>query len=188
MPSSQKIDKEIFRTIFIDHWESFKDRHSGYDASQYEDPVQKMLSCGKESAGYSEHRCVYCGGDVRRIGFSCKSCFCLSCAKKYVDDFVGQVSRVLHGGMNYRHIVLTIPDQLRIVFYKDRYDGCLLSAFMRCGHECLEDVVGTVLRRELKIGTIVVVQTHGRSGHYNPYLHIIMTSGGINEDMCRGLI
>ncbi len=184
MPSDQKIDKETFRTIFIDHWESFKEHHPGYDNSQYEDPVQKMLGCGKESAGYSEHRCVYCGGDVRRIGFSCKSCFCLSCAKKYVDDFVSQVSRVLHGGMNYRHIVLTIPEQLRIVFYKARNDGRLLSAFMRCGYECLEDVVGTVLRRKLKIGTIVVVQTHGRSGHYNPHLHIIMTSGGINEDLC----
>ena len=183
IPSSQKIDKEIFRTIFIDHWESFKDRHPGYDTSQYENPVQKMLGCGKESAGYSEHRCVYCGGDIRRIGFSCKSGFCLSCAKKYVDDFVGKVSQVLHGGMNYRHIVLTIPKQLRIIFYKARHDRKLLSAFMRCGYECLEDVVGTVLRRKLKIGTIVVVQTHGRSGHYNPHLHIIMTSGGINEDM-----
>ncbi len=40
MPSSQKIDKEIFRTIFIDHWKSFKNRHPGYDISQYEDPVQ----------------------------------------------------------------------------------------------------------------------------------------------------
>ena len=44
MPSSQKIDKEIFRTIFIDHWESFKDRHPGYDTSQYGNPVQKMHS------------------------------------------------------------------------------------------------------------------------------------------------
>lgn len=26
-----------------------------------------------------------------------------------------------------------------------------------------------------------MVQTHGRSGHYNPHLYIIMTSGGINE-------
>ena len=114
--SSEKIDKEIFRTIFIDHWSAFKDRHPTYDDPQYEDPVQKMLCCGKESGGYSEHRCVYCGADIRRIGFSCKSCFCLSCAKKYVDDFVVQVSRVLHGGMNYRHIVLTIPEQLRTVF------------------------------------------------------------------------
>ena len=50
---------------------------------------------------------------------------------------------------------------------------------MKCGSECLEDVVSNVKRKTLKIGTIVVVQTHGRSGRYNPHLHIIMTSGGI---------
>ena len=52
--------------------------------------------------------------------------------------------------------------------------------FMKIGHECLEDVVSTVKRLLLKIGCIVVVQTHGRSGHYNPHLHIIMTSGGVD--------
>ncbi|WP_321492345.1 hypothetical protein [uncultured Desulfobacter sp.] len=40
----------------------------------------------------------------------------------------------------------------------------LLSEFMKCGAECLEDVVGSVKRRSLKIGRIVVVQTHGWSG------------------------
>ena len=52
---------------------------------------------------------------------------------------------------------------------------------MKCGAECLEDVVSTVKRKKLKIGNIVVVQTHGRSGRYNPHLHIIMTSGGISD-------
>ena len=86
---------------------------------------RKCLVAARESAGYSEHRCVYCGGDVRRIGFSCKSCFCLYLRQKYVDDFVSQVSRVLHGGMNYRHIVLTIPEQLRIVFIRlEMMDVC----------------------------------------------------------------
>ena len=166
IPLHQKSDKEIFWTIFTDHWDSFKERHPGYDTLQYEEPVQKILGCGKESSGYSEYRCVHCGRDVRRIGFSCKSCFCLSCSKRYVDDFVSQVSRVLHPALIYRHIVLTIPEQLRPVFFKARHDGDLLSAFMKCGHECLEDVVSIVLRRRLKIGTIVVVQTHGRSDHY----------------------
>ena len=54
---------------------------------------------------------------------------------------------------------------------------------MRCGYDCLEDVVSTVVRQKVKIGAIVVVQTHGRSGHYNPHLHVIMTSGGMNEEM-----
>jgi hypothetical protein len=48
--------------------------------------------------------------------------------------------------------------------------------------------VSVALRRKLKIGTIVVVQTHGRSGEYNPHLHIIMTSGGISGQREVGLI
>ena len=80
---------------------------------------------------------------------------------------------MLHTGVIYRHMVLTVPEQLKIVFYRLSCDGRLLSSFMKCGHECLEDVVSTVKRLTLKIGCIVVVQTHGRSGRYNPHLHII---------------
>ena len=90
---------------------------------------------------------------------------------------------MLHPGVVYRHIVLTIPEQLRVIFYKKRHDGSLFSLFMESGYKCLEDVVSTVRRLPLKIGCIVVVQTHGRSGHYNPHLHIIMTDGGIYADL-----
>ncbi len=172
-------DKEVFKKIFRDHWEDFKKNHPQYGSDQYEKPVQKMLGCGEEFNGYCEHICMHCGRDRRKVPFSCKSYFCLSCAKKYTDDFVSKVSAMLHAGVVYRHIVLTIPEQLKQVFYKERDDGKLLSAFMKCGHECLEDVVNFVLKTVLKIGCIVVVQTHGRSGRYNPHLHIIMTSGGL---------
>lgn len=84
-------------------------------------------------------------------------------------------------GLVYRHATLTVPEQLKEYFYTSRHDSHLLSEFMRCGHECLEDVVSTVLRQLVNIGSIVVVQTHGRSGHYNPHLHVIMTDGGINQ-------
>lgn len=176
-------DKAIFKDIFKDHWEGFKAQHPGYNTEQYEEPVQKMLGCGEEFGGYSEYICMHCGLDKRKVPFSCKSCFCLSCAKKYTDDFVSQVSEMLHPGVIYRHIVLTLPEQLRGIFYKERHSRDLLSAFMRCGYECLEDVISTVKKRALKIGCIVVVQTHGRSGRYNPHLHIIMTSGGVQTEL-----
>jgi hypothetical protein len=79
-------------------------------------------------------------------------------------------------------MILTVPEQLRITFYRDRREGKLLSALMRSGYECLEEVVSLAVRQKVKIGTIVVVQTHGRPGHCNPHLHIIMTSGGVNEE------
>jgi len=182
---SQSQDKEVFRKIFTDHWVSFCGQYPGYAQEQYEEPVEKMLSCGKESGGYSEYICMHCGRDLRRVCFSCKSCFCLSCAKGYVDEFVSQVSTMLHPGVVYRHIVLTIPEQLRVIFYQNRHDGRFLSAFMQCGYECLEAVCSLVRRVSLKIGAIVVVQTHGRSGHYHPHLHIIMTNGGIHTGSGR---
>jgi hypothetical protein len=42
----------------------------------------------------------------------------------------------------------------------------------------LDDVVSRVSGTALKGGSIVVIQTHGRNGQYNPHLHIIATSGG----------
>ncbi len=174
-----KQDKEVFRKIFIENWDDFKEHHPAYDCDQYEEPVQKMLDCGKESGGYCEYICMKCGRDLRRVCFSCKSCFCLSCAKVYADNMVSQVSKMLHPGVIYRHCILTVPEQLRQVFYANRHDGELLSSFMRTGYQCLEDVVSTVKRVDLKIGAIMVVQTHGRSGRYNPHLHVIMTDGGI---------
>jgi len=42
----------------------------------------------------------------------------------------------------------------------------------------LDDCFSRVSGRPLKGGYIVVLQTHGRNGQYNPHLHIIATSGG----------
>jgi hypothetical protein len=181
LPEAVKKAKNVFVEIFSRHWEEFKTKHPSYDRPQYEEPVQKMLGCGREEGGYSEYRCTSCGRGLRRVAFSCKGSFCLSCARGYVDRVVGQVSRMLHAGVVYRHVILTVPEQLRGYFYRARHDRDLLSGLMQCGYQCLEDVVRTARRQRLKIGAIIVVQTHGRSGRYNPHLHVILTDGGINE-------
>jgi hypothetical protein len=49
---------------------------------------------------------------------SCQSSLCLRCAKVYVDNWVSQVSQMLHEGVIYRHIVLTVPELLRKTFYQ----------------------------------------------------------------------
>lgn len=175
-----KVDHDIFRRIFEEHWPEFKAAYLSYDTEYYEEVVQKMLSCGKEEGGYAEYFCMNCH-KTKRIAFTCKSCFCLSCAKVYTDNFMTQVSNTLRPGLKYRHMILTVTEQLRKAFYKNRSEGELLSELMRCGHACLESVVSVAVKKSVKIGSIVVVQTHGRSGKYNPHLHIIMTSGGIDE-------
>ena len=163
------------------HWNEFKKKYPSYDTPQYNEAIEKTLKCGMEEGGYTEYRCIECGIGVKRIPFSCKSAFCLSCSKVYVDDVVSHVSKNLHPGVRYRHIVLTLPEQLRKYFYQNRHEGKLMSEFMQTGYKCLENAVSTMLRQTVKIGCVVVVQTHGRNGSYNPHLHIIMSSGGIEE-------
>lgn len=172
--------KSIFKQIFRDHWERFKKNHPAYRDEHYEEIVQKMLGCGEESNGYSEYRCTGCGEGFKRIAFTCKSGFCLSCGKVYAEKVVEQVSRTLHPGVIYRHIVLTVPEQLRQVFYSRRKGGELYTELIRIGHKCLEDVVSIAKRQRLKIGTTIVIHTHGRSGIFNPHIHVIMTDGGMN--------
>lgn len=182
MKKEEKSDKKIFKRIIEQNWEEFKKLHPKYDEEQYNGTVAKMLVCGTEQGGYTEYICTECGQDIRRVPFSCKSMFCLSCTKVYVDNMVSKVSKMLHPGMRYRHVVLTVPEQLRKYFYRDRFEGKLLDHLMKTGYKCLEDTLGKVFRKKIKIGLIVVLQTHGRSGQYNLHVHVIMTSGGINEE------
>ncbi len=107
---------------------------------------------------------------------SCKSSLCLRCAKVYVDNWISQVSKVLHEGVIYRHIILMVPAMFRTTFYHNA--TVLLSALMRCGVQCLDDFFSEVRGKALRGGYIVVIHTHGRNGHYHPHLHLIATSGG----------
>jgi len=173
------VDKNTFKQIFHDHWDAFKHTHPRFDYPDYNDVIQKMLDCGDPGKmGFAQYRCEHCG-ESRRIAFTCKSCFCLSCAKVYTDKWADFIARRLLPGVTYRHVVLTTPEFLRPWFFRKPQ---LLSTFMQTGNDCLKDILKTTHNVELDMGNIIVLQTAGRSGHYNPHLHILMTAGGIADN------
>jgi len=173
------IDKSTFKSIFEDYWEDFKALCPRFDTPAYDETIQKMLACGDpDKMGFVQYRCLSCG-ETCRIAFTCKSGFCLSCAKVYTDRWADFIARRLLPGVTYRHVVLTTPDFLRIWFFREPN---LLSALMRAGHACLQDILHTCSGLTLDIGTIIVLQTAGRSGHYNPHLHILVTAGGLDQE------
>ena len=173
-------DWSVFKQIFFDHWEPFKHAHPRYQTAYYDGLVAKMLDCGNpEKMGYVAYRCLQCGQGKHLVAMSCKSSLCLRCAKVYVDNWVSQVSKVLHEGVIYRHIILTVPAMFRTTFYHNA--AVLLSALMRCGVQCLDDFYSEVRGRPLRGGYITVIHTPGRNGQDHPHLHVIATSGGYDE-------
>jgi len=170
-------DWNVFQQIFADHWEPLQRAHPRYQTPYYDDLVAKMLACGNpEKMGYLAYRCLQCGQGTHVVAMSCKSSLCLRGAKVAVDTWVSQVSRVLHEGVIYRHIILTVPAMFRTTFYQHAAD--MLSAFMRCGAHCLDDFSSTVRGKALRGGYSTVLHTHGRNGPYHPHLHVLATSGG----------
>ncbi len=172
-------DIDTFKQIFRDHWETFKAKYPRFDTPDYHVAVQKMLACGDpEKMGYAQYRCLYCG-EKRRIAFTCKSCFCLSCAQPRMSQWADSIGRRLFPGVTYRHFILTTPDFLRNWFYQ-----CpdLLSKLMRRGYACLLDIFRTTTGKPLDIGCVMVLQTFGRSGEFNPHLHILVTAGGLTDE------
>jgi Putative transposase/Transposase zinc-binding domain len=177
-------DWSVFQQIFADHWEAFQHAHPRYQTPYYHGLVGKMLACGNPAKiGYMAYRCLHCGQGKHVVTMRCKSSLCLRCAKVAVDNWVSQVSRVLHEGVISRHIILTVPAMFRTTFYQNA--AVVLRALIRCGAQCLDDFSSTVKGKALKGGSITGLHTPGRNGQYHPHLHVLATSGGYDAQGAR---
>jgi hypothetical protein len=177
MTAPRHIAKNRFKQIFVDGWEDFK--HTYPDYQTVDSVVQKMLGCGDPVHGHAVYMCPDCQ-ERRVVAFSCKSQFCLSCAKVYGQAWVATVQGMLHPGVSYRHLTLTVPANLRRLIYQHAPE--LLSGLMQAAQMAIDATVAQAKRQVLRLGYIVVLQTAGRSASYNPHLHIIMTDGGVRSD------
>ncbi len=115
----------ILKRIFTDGWEEFKEAHPRFES--VDEVVQKMLGCGNSENGYASYICEDCSEKIV-VPFSCKSTFCLSCAKSYSLNWVEKVKAMLHPNVRYRHLILTMPTDLRLVFYNN---PSLLNGLMK---------------------------------------------------------
>ena len=151
-PNRQRVDKATFKQIFRDHWETFQQCYPRYQQPEGQTVIEKMLGCGDPASGYITYMCEHCL-EEKRVAFSCKSSFCLSCCKVYIDQWVAHIGQTLYEGVSYRYVVLTMPKTLQLCFYRDRL---LLADLMQCGVAMLQDALAGVKRCALEAGYVVV--------------------------------
>ena len=89
-----------------------------------------------------------------------------------------KIASRLFQGVSYRQVVLTIPKQLRIPFYNHPNPAHLYSRFMALAEPCLGELIQAQFKNtDYKVAPIVFLHTNGRSGSYNPHLHVILAEG-----------
>jgi Transposase zinc-binding domain len=110
-----RIDTDPCKQICRDHWAPFQQHQPRYPERHVPAVIDNMLGCGTLEAGSTTSLCPHCLAE-KRVAFSCKRRFCLSCCKGYGDEWVAHSGRTLSDGVSYRHVVLTRPDALHLEF------------------------------------------------------------------------
>ncbi|MBI5788781.1 MAG: transposase [Candidatus Schekmanbacteria bacterium] len=170
----------LIKTIFCEHWKPAKQALSrGYEPSHWEDivtAVEKMLGCRDPANGFAEYICLKCGR-TKKVAFTCKSRFCTSCGKRYVDEWVNRTVKTVID-VAHRHIVFTIPEELRQTIFKQRL---LIKVMMDCAAKTALEVL-QCKGSDAVPGILAVVHTFGRDLKFNPHVHMLMTEGGLAGD------
>lgn len=172
--SSQQI---TINHIFVDNhnWDVYRYRHRDELRSVEIAEVEKMLSCAEH--GYRLFECSGCG-EVMVVHFGCNSRICTHCGKRFTDQWAESIARKMFD-VKHRHVVLTIPEELRSVFYDDR---TLLKVLMDCAITAISNVMEWKLKFKAVPGIVVVLHTYGKDMKFNPHLHCLVTEGGFKNN------
>ena len=112
--------------LLTQNWEQFKVLN--LNISQYKiDEVEKMLHCRDPKYGFLTYKCSACD-TAKTIPLACKSRICPQCGKKYADQWADELANRLFA-VPHRHMVFTMPEELRVKFEADQslfkvHSGC----------------------------------------------------------------
>ena len=184
--TARPIKKESVKIVDIlkENWERFLREKGNKIPKEMKlsvcEAVEKAIKCGDPKYGYAEYICTNCNGkEKKKVAFTCKSRFCNKCGKVYIDQWVEkQAERIIEVG--HRHMVFSIPKELRMVFYHNRE---WLKELSDNAAAVIQYWYREKARRKgYEVGIIAVVHTFGRDLKFNPHIHALVTEGAIDKN------
>lgn len=172
--------KTIFtiKRIFKDWWNKFLKNYPNLNIRDVVfNNVERMLKCQTWDLGYAIFKCPDCGNE-KIVPHTCKSRMCSSCGNKYnVQRATSIFSKLFK--YKHRHVVFTIPEDLRIYFRKDRkrLNYLFKAASITVNYWIKEKYK----KKDIIPAYISILHTFGRSLIFNPHIHMILMDGGISN-------
>lgn len=158
------------------NWDNFVAQYGSRIRPDVHYNVDKIFSCKTDSLGFHQYTCPECGYN-KKVPHTCKSRFCSSCGKVAVDNWV-QNSISKFPDIEYRHIVFSMPEQLRDLCLLNR-ELFLNALFKLAAHS----IISWAKEQNNCIpGIISVLHTFGKDLKINPHIHIIVSCGGLFLD------
>ena len=176
--SDRKIRFHI-KDIFLDHWNDFLNTFPTLNIREivfYN--IKRMIKCKTLDLGFDVFKCPNCNKE-KFCFHTCKSRICSSCGNKYNNERQTSIFSKLFK-FKHRHIVWTIPEELRKYFREDRKR---LSLLFKASQIVIESWFHDKYKKKnITPAFISILHTYGRSLIWNPHIHMILLEGGMNKD------
>jgi len=172
LPINPTVQKQITINHIFSHnhnWDVYRHAHGDELRDVEIKEVEKMLKC--DTLGFRLFSCPNCG-EFELVHFGCNSRLCTHCGKRFTDDWADSIARKTFN-VKHRHVVLTIPEDLRSVFYEDR---TLLKVLMDCAIRTVSDVIEWRLNYKATPGIVVVLHTYDNSLRIKGVQYLLMRS------------
>ena len=164
--------------IFKNHYENFRKENIHRMRKVCDEEARKLIRCKDEKYGHVLYECPECG-EEKRVAFTCKSRLCTSCGKVKTDDWQNDIKETIYN-VKHRHVVFTIPNEIKHLFRQDRK---LLKELMdEASKLMLEYFKRQRKTSEWVPGIVSVLHTFGRPLNWNPHIHMLVTEGAIVDN------
>ncbi|WP_161974881.1 IS91 family transposase [Bacillus timonensis] len=180
MKRDSGVIKQILKEHFDGYWKMFSNTYPVSYRDDIKEAVEKAIRCGTADLGYAKYECLGCEYNSKPVFvcFTCKSRFCHKCGKKYTDDWSEKQQELIFD-VPHRHMVFTIPKEIRQIFFEDRKKLNELSKEVAQVFQFYFQRKSK--KRNLQVGVITVIHTFGRDMKFNPHVHALVTEGAIDN-------
>ena len=160
------------KQILQENWDSFYTKHQKLIRPVVIENVRKVMACGdKDILGYNTYVCPECRQKLF-VAHTWKSRFCNRCGKVKNDEWVERAQTRLFN-ISHKHLVFTIPREIRLLFLENRY---LLSILHQSTGQAIIDWARSV---HLLPGVVTVLHTFGAKLNFNCHIHVLYSLGGV---------
>ena len=167
-----KTSRYTIKQILQDGWGKFYEEHRNFIRPVVVENVEKVMACGnKDILGYNTYVCPECREKVF-VAHTCKSRFCNSCGKVKNDEWIEKAQTRLFN-IPHKHLVFSIPWEIRLLFLENRY---LLSLLHKSCGQAITDWANSVY---LLPGVVTVLHTFGSKLNFNCHVHVLCSLGGV---------
>lgn len=162
------------KSVFEDNRNIFQIQNKGKIRKTSINNVQKILNCWSKNIGFTSYKCDECG-EMRHVPFTCKSRFCNSCSQPQSDIRMNNLVSRRPTWLLYKHIVFTIPWELRSFFKRHR------SALKILPYTAANAIMYFLNDQKVTPWILAVIHTFWAQINWNPHTHLIVTEWAMHQ-------